>query len=133
VLLFAFGKNPESSHCPQNYLGNSVVYTGTHDNNTIRGWFGNEADAEQKKKLFDFLGGRVSASQLHWQLIRLAACSVCDTVIVPMQDILGLGEEARMNRPATIKDNWQWRLSGKALKPSIAKRLRKLTETYGRV
>ena len=134
VLLFAFGKtSPASPHCPPNYVRNSVVYTGTHDNNTIRGWFESEADADQKKKLFDFLGGKVPVSRLHWQLIRLAMSSVCDTVIVPMQDILGLGESARMNRPATIKGNWQWRLSPTALKPSIAANLKKLTKTFGRI
>lgn len=133
VLLFAFGRNsPMSPHCPRNYVKNSVVYTGTHDNNTIRGWFENEADAQQKKRLFDYIGGRTPIDRIHWELIRLAMNSVSDTVIIPMQDILGLGEDARMNRPATIRNNWQWRLSGRALKPSIAENLRKLAEIYGR-
>ncbi|MFZ0035478.1 MAG: 4-alpha-glucanotransferase [Sedimentisphaerales bacterium] len=153
VLQSAFGKNyATSTHNPRNFIKNSVVYTGTHDTNTIRGWFDNEADAEQKKNLFDCLArpwarsrrplgraegqrrsDRISAGEIHWALIQLALGSVSNTVIIPMQDILGLGEEARMNRPATIKGNWQWRLSNGRLNSRIANKLRRLTETSRRV
>ena len=70
--------------------------------------------------------------QIHWELIKLALSSVSNLAIIPVQDILGLGESARMNRPGTIKGNWQWRLEKGELKPQTAERLRKLTETFGR-
>jgi 4-alpha-glucanotransferase len=133
VLMFGFdGDISENPHCPVNYVKNSVVYTGTHDNNTIEGWFRNEAGLLQKKRLFSFIGRKVPPGRIHWQLIRLASCSASDTVIVPMQDILGLGAEARMNKPATVKNNWKWRLKSNELKPSIAKKLKRLTKNCGR-
>ena len=109
-----------------------MVYTGTHDNNTVKGWFEKEANSEQKKNLYAYLGGEVSADKLHQQLIRLAMSSVAKTVIIPMQDILGLGDEGRMNRPGTVRGNWSWRLNGTKLRASMAKNLAKLTETHGR-
>jgi 4-alpha-glucanotransferase len=134
VLQSGFGENfATSTHNPRNLIKNSVLYTGTHDNNTIRGWFKNEADSGQKKRLFDYLGNKVSADRINWALIKLALGSVSNTVIIPMQDILGLGEEARMNRPATIKGNWQWRLKGGKFDSRIANKLKKLTETCGRI
>jgi 4-alpha-glucanotransferase len=133
VLMFGFdGDISENPHCPVNYVKNSVVYTGTHDSNTVKGWFRNEAGPLQKKRLFSFIGHKVPLSRIHWQFIRLASCSASDTVIIPMQDILGLGAEARMNKPATSKNNWKWRLKSYELKPSIAKKLKKLTKTCGR-
>jgi 4-alpha-glucanotransferase len=134
VLLFAFGSGKSAdSHNPDNFPKNSVVYTSTHDSNTAIGWFKKEANAAQKGKLFDCIGKKVGVSQIPWELIRLAEKSVSDTVIIQMQDILGLDEQSRMNLPATEKGNWQWRLLPGALKPSIAERLRKLTKTFGRV
>lgn len=134
VLQSGFGKNfATSTHNPLNLTGNCVVYTGTHDNNTIKAWFNNETDAEQKKRLFDCIGGRVSADEINWALIKLAFDSVSGTVIIPMQDVLGLGEEARMNLPATIKGNWQWRLASGRLTSRIVSKLRKLTKTSGRI
>lgn len=133
VLQSAFGENfATSTHNPRNLIKNSVVYTGTHDNNTIKSWFSNEADAGQKKILFEYLGDRVSVSEIHWALIKLAIGSVSNTVIIPMQDVLGLGGQARMNRPATIKGNWQWRLTSGKLNLRIAKRLRRLTKASRR-
>ncbi|MGA1979877.1 MAG: 4-alpha-glucanotransferase [Sedimentisphaerales bacterium] len=133
VLQSGFGENfATSTHNPRNLIKNSVLFTGTHDNNTIKGWFKNEADAGQKKRLFEFLGNKVSANQVHWVLIKLALGSVADTVIIPMQDILGLGEEARMNRPATIKGNWQWRLTAGKCNLRIANKLKRLAKTSGR-
>jgi 4-alpha-glucanotransferase len=134
VLLFAFdGDIARNLHCPHNHVENSIVYTGTHDNNTIEGWFEKEAKPEQKKKLFDYLGRKVSAGQIHWELIRLAMSSVGRVVIIPMQDVLGLGECARMNRPATVRGNWRWQLLAGQTRAVIARRLRRLTEIYGRM
>jgi 4-alpha-glucanotransferase len=134
VLLFGFGENSAlSSHNPANFIRNSVAFTSTHDSNTIIGWFENEADAEQKQKLFDCIGCKVSADEVHWAMIKLALGSAADTVIIPMQDVLGFGEEARMNRPATIKGNWQWRLIGRQLTQRIVSKLRKLIKSSGRI
>lgn len=109
-----------------------MVYTGTHDNNTVRGWFENEARSEERRRLFRYLGRVPSLEEIHWELIRLAMMSVARTAIFPMQDILGLGEEARMNRPATASGNWQWRLLPGQITPQIANKLLEMTETYGR-
>jgi len=111
VLLFAFGKDdPKHPYLPHNYEKNCVVYTGTHDNNTVRGWFEREAKPAVKKRIFRYLCRKVSKEEIHWEFIKLAMMSVADLVIIPMQDVLGLGEEARMNLPATNHGNWEWKL-----------------------
>jgi 4-alpha-glucanotransferase len=133
VLQSAFDGDPITNpHCPHNHVKNSVVYTGTHDNNTIKGWFAKEATPKAKSRLFDYLGHRVPASRVHWELIRLAMSSVANLVIIPMQDVSGLDEQARMNRPSTVKNNWSWRLGPKEKTASIARKLAKLTEIFGR-
>jgi 4-alpha-glucanotransferase len=133
VLLFAFdgdsASNPYSLH---NHVPNAVLYTGTHDNNTVRGWFETEANAEQKKKLSDYLGVVPSGAQVNWDLIRIAMMSVCRLVVIPMQDVLGLDGGARMNQPAVDTGNWKWRLQGGQATPELAGRLAGLAETYGR-
>ncbi|MDI6777342.1 MAG: 4-alpha-glucanotransferase [Syntrophales bacterium] len=132
-LLFAFGETLPGHNCaPHNISQNSVVYTGTHDLNTVRGWFEKEATPEDRRRLFSYLGRKVSLTQLHRELIRLAMMTVANTVIIPMQDILGLGEEARMNRPGTAYGNWKWRLLPGQITPSIARYLLEVTELYGR-
>jgi len=133
VLLFAFGEDlPTNPYIPHNLPRNCVLYTGTHDNNTVRGWFEREASPEIKERLFRYLGREVPAEDIHWELIRLAMMSVANMVIFPIQDILGLGQEARMNLPATAEGNWQWRLLPDQLTSSIADKLRGMTELYGR-
>lgn len=134
VLQFGFeadvSKNP---HYVDNCLPQSVVYTGTHDNNTAVGWFEKEATVTQKQRLFDYLGHRVSGNRIHWELIKLAMSSAANTVIIPMQDILGLGQESRMNRPASVRGNWKWRLESRQIRNSISEKLAKITQVYGRV
>ncbi len=133
ILQFAFGEDLSvNPYSPHNLIRNSIVYTGTHDNNTVKGWFDHELDRKGRKRLSRYLGRRISRDQVSWELIRLAMMSVVDTAIMPLQDILGLGEEARMNRPAIAEGNWQWRLLPEQLTPEITKRLRGLTEIYGR-
>jgi 4-alpha-glucanotransferase len=133
VLQFGFDGNlAKNPHWPGNHKKNTIVYTGTHDNNTAVGWFSKEANSEQKKILFACLGRKVSTSQINWELIKLAFASVANLAIIPVQDVLGLGESARMNRPGTIKGNWQWRLSRGQIKPQISKKLAKLTSTCDR-
>lgn len=133
ILLFAFSEDhPMHPYLPHTYEKNSVVYTGTHDNNTVRGWFEKEVKPKDKERLFHYLGREVPMDELHWELIRLAMMSVARLVIIPMQDILGLGTEARMNRPATGEGNWEWQLLPEQVTPALAERLRDMTETYGR-
>jgi 4-alpha-glucanotransferase len=131
LLLFAFGEGlPENPYAPHNHIKNCVVYTGTHDNNTARGWFEREARPEEKAHLFKYLGRELRAEDVSLELIRMAMMSVADTAIVPMQDILGLGEDARMNRPGSTKGNYEWRLLSEQLK--LDGWLREMAEIYNR-
>jgi 4-alpha-glucanotransferase len=133
VLLFAFGEdNPMHPYLPHTYEKNAVVYTGTHDNNTVKGWFEGEAKPADKKRLFRYLGRKISAQDTPWALIRLAMMSVANLAIIPMQDILGLGEEARMNLPATGEGNWEWHLAPGQLPSALTEKLRTMTQIYGR-
>ncbi|MGE4413676.1 MAG: 4-alpha-glucanotransferase, partial [Candidatus Caldatribacteriota bacterium] len=136
VLLFAFDDTfPHSPYLPHNHIANCVVYTGTHDNNTIKGWWQNEIKPIQKRLLEKYLGKTVRTANLHWDLIRMAQASVANLAITPVQDILGLGAEARINNPAQTHSNWQWRLTTKQmleLKDDALPQLKELTQTYGR-
>jgi len=133
VLLFSFGydqaTNPYTVH---NLEKNCVAYTGTHDTNTVRGWFDTEASWDQKKRVWDYLGREVSPDQLHWELIRLLMMSVANMVVFPMQDILGLGVESRMNFPSLSNGNWRWRLRSEQLDDRIVNKLAEITMLYGR-
>ncbi len=132
VLLFAFGEDlPSNPYAPHNYIRNCVAYTGTHDNNTIKGWFNNETSAEDRKRVFDYIGYEVSEDQIHWELIKLVMSSVADMVIIPMQDILGLEENSRTNLPASSEGNWRWKLVPEGLSP-LMKKLSEITRIYGR-
>ena len=133
ILMFAFGDDcAVNPYAPHNFIRNSIVYTGTHDNNTVKGWFDFELDRKGRRRLSQYLGKRMSRDRVSWELIRLASMSIADTSIFPMQDILALGADARMNRPATVKGNWQWRMLPEQLTDDISRRLRNLTEAYGR-
>ena len=133
VLQFGFdGDLSRNCHCPDNYTPDSVVYTGTHDNNTARGWFQKEATPQQKKALFTYLGHRAALRDIHWEFVRLALSSLSRLAIIPVQDVIGLGAQARINHPATTEGNWTWRLKpGQITKPVINK-LAKLTQTCSR-
>ncbi len=133
VLLFAFGEDmPTNPYSPHNHEKNCVIYTGTHDNNTIRGWFKKETGPEDKKRISDYIGREITDKNVHWEFTRLAMMSVADLVIIPMQDMLGLGENDRMNLPASPKGNWEWRLLPEQLTPSLIKKLSDMTRNYGR-
>ncbi len=142
ILQFAFGSDTSANHfLPHCYDRNSVVYTGTHDNETIVGWFSRSDTSGTTDDLETVLRERHRAkryadvenpAQAHWDFIRLAWMSVANFAIAPVQDILGLGNEARMNNPAGGSDNWQWRLRSGLLSEDIAIRLAELTELYGR-
>jgi 4-alpha-glucanotransferase len=132
VLLFAFGDDAKNPYLPHNHVKNCVLYTGTHDNNTVRGWFDNEASPEIKERLFRYLGREVPAEEINWELIRIVMMSVANMAILPMQDVLGLDEKDRMNLPSTPKSNWEWRLLPDQITPSLSKRLGEMTKMYGR-
>lgn len=133
VLLFAFASDSATNlYLPHNHVENCVVFTGTHDNDTARSWFEQEASREERSRLFAYLGREVAPEEIPWALIRLAMMSVAEKTILPMQDILGLGAGARMNRPARKEGNWQWRLLPRHLTPLLTRKLLEVTEVYGR-
>jgi len=134
VLQFAFGGDPvRNPYMPHNHAKNSIVYTGTHDNNTTRGWFEKELKGEEKRRLFEYLGRKVAAGDIAWELMRVAMASVAQIAIIPMQDVLGLPAAARMNCPAQSEGNWRWRMRPGKANGQLARRLRQLTATYGRL
>jgi 4-alpha-glucanotransferase len=134
VLLFAFGESlPRNPYAPHNHQKNSVVYTGTHDNNTVRGWFEHEATPVDKASISDYLGCEIDSDNISWLFIRMAEQSVADMAILPLQDILGLDSQSRMNTPSTITGNWEWRLSPAMLSSDIEGKLRHLTSICGRI
>ena len=134
ILTFGFdGDKNKNVHFINNHVKNSVVYTGTHDNNTLIGWFEKEAGPVQKRKLFDSLRPKVSPAQLNWELIKLAMSSRANLAIIAMQDILGLGQHARMNLPGSIaKENWTWRLDKNLTTSSTISKLKEITEKSNR-
>jgi malto-oligosyltrehalose synthase/4-alpha-glucanotransferase len=134
VLQFAFGgKNAATPHLPQNYNVNSVAYTGTHDNNTTKGWYNKEACKSALKHLKNYTGSVIKEKNVNKAFIRMAMSSVAKIVIVPMQDVLGLDEFSRMNTPAATEGNWLWKCDESAIKPKDIKRLRKWTKIYNRI
>jgi len=133
VLQFAFGGDfPRSEHLPHTYDENLVVFTGTHDNDTVRGWFDGEARGAGRRRLFRYLGREVESRDVPEAMIRLAYASVASWALVPLQDVLGLGASARINRPGRPKGNWRWRAGARAFAPRHQDRLAAWAEVYGR-
>ncbi len=131
ILEFAFDSKEDSNYLPHNYPGNSVCYTGTHDNDTIFGWY---ASAEKEDKEYADTYCRLSKTEgINWGFIRTAYASVSDYAIVQMQDFLGLGSEARMNIPSTLGGNWTWRMNEGAASPALAKKIYNLAKIYRRL
>ena len=132
ILQFAFDPSGESEYLPHNQVQNSVVYTGTHDNDTIVGWL----EKPESKESLDFAKEYLRLSkdeEYYWGLIRGVWSCPADTAIIPMQDLLGLDNSARMNVPGTIGGtNWRWRMQADAMSDLLAEKLNKLTKTYGR-
>ncbi|MCC7565486.1 MAG: 4-alpha-glucanotransferase [Methanomicrobiaceae archaeon] len=134
VLLFAFVERvPDNPHMPHNHVQNCVLYTGTHDNNTVLGWFEQDATPEERERVFSYMGREIAPGEISGEFVRLALMSVADTVIIPIQDYLGLGAEARVNRPGTHEGNWEWRISPDLLTPDLARRMKDLAYTYERL
>ena len=141
ILQFAFGTDDQAnSFLPHNYARDLVAYTGTHDNDTTMGWWDStgEADstrtpedvAKEKEHALDYLGA--DGEEMHWTLIRATLASVADTAIIPMQDLLGLGSDARMNLPGRESGNWSFRFSWDQIDPQMLARLKNMVELYGR-
>ena len=141
VLQFAFGNDAKASdYRPDSYPANCVVYTGTHDNDTTVGWFRSEPGKDstrtreeierERRSILEYL--KSDGSEIHWDLIALAWNSNANTAVVPLQDVMGLGSEARMNVPGVESGNWRWRFTWDMLTPKMKTRLRALTERAGR-
>ncbi|NSL54678.1 4-alpha-glucanotransferase [Uliginosibacterium aquaticum] len=133
ILHFAFGSQGEersaNAYLPHNYSPDTVVYTGTHDNDTTRGWWAEISEAE-RQHVRDYLA--IDGADIHWSLIRAACASVADTAIHPLQDVLGLGTEARMNFPGKAEGYWQWRFEWAQLQPRHGELLASLCRLYRR-
>lgn len=129
ILEFAFDAGPWGTGLPYSYGRNTVVYTGTHDNDTAVGWFGSLPD-EQRTYVLSYVG--TQGTDIAWDLIRLAFSSSAVMAVVPLQDVLRLGSGARMNTPGTTAANWQWRYVPGQLNREESRNLRRLAETYGR-
>jgi 4-alpha-glucanotransferase len=131
VIQFAFDAREDSDYLPHNYPTNCVVYTGTHDNDTVMGWM-KTAPRQSVKFAKEYLN-LTKEEGYNWGMMRAAWSSVADMAIVPMQDILGLGSEARINIPSTLGDNWKWRATEDQIDNKLAKRVYKYVQMYGRV
>jgi len=133
VLQFAFDSREDSDYLPHNYDHNCVVYTGTHDNDTTTGWYEKRPDYD--RSFCDHYLGLEKSEQdkVTWKLIRAALSSVADLAVIPMQDYLGLGSEARINTPSTLGNNWEWRMKRDAFTDELADRIRDMAQTYGRL
>ncbi|MEW5974084.1 MAG: 4-alpha-glucanotransferase [Pseudomonadota bacterium] len=129
ILHFAFDGNPDNPYLPHNHTHDSVVYTGTHDNDTTLGWW-SSLDDETRTRVLDYLGH--IPEPMPWPLIRAALESVANLVILPLQDVLELGSEARMNTPGTTEGNWRWRFDWGQWDEARSERLRREIEMYGR-
>lgn len=130
VLQFAFDGDSRNAYLPHNITKNCVVYTGTHDNDTIMGWLAS-SDADTVKQAKDYFNYQ-DDNGFNWAMIKAAQASVADICILMMQDLLGLGSKGRINTPSTLGDNWKWRIKGECINPWLANILKKNTVLYGR-
>ena len=130
ILQFAFDHDPNNFYLPHNYESDTVVYTGTHDNNTTRGWW-DKASEEEKDYARRYLS--VNGDWINWDLIRTALASVARYAIFPMQDILGLDASHRMNEPGLATGSWEWRFTWDQVEGWFAAYLAQMTRFYGRL
>ncbi len=130
ILQFAFDSGPKNPYLPHNHLPNSVVYTGTHDNNTSLGWW-QALDPAEKQMVRDYI--KRPCNDMPWPLVEITLASVAKLAVIPMQDLLDLDGKARMNRPGTAQGNWQWRCLPDQTTAQLAKRLHQVSHLYGRV
>lgn len=130
ILQFAFGSGPDNPYLPHNHRRRAVVYTGTHDNDTSVGWF-STLSPKEKKNVLTYLDA--SEEEMPWPVIRAALASVAAISIVPLQDLAGLGSDARMNLPGTSRGNWEWRCSREMMTADLAVKLSNMTKMFGRI
>ena len=130
VLQFAFDGDSSNVYLPHNHIKNCVIYTGTHDNDTIMGWL-ETSDTDTVKQAKDYFNYQ-SNNGFNWAMIKSALSSIADTCILTMQDLLGLGNEGRINTPSTLGDNWKWRIKSECINPWLANILKENTVLYGR-
>jgi 4-alpha-glucanotransferase len=132
VMVDGFSAEPEAQRfLPHNHVRECVAYTSTHDSDTVRGWF-ESADTLSRRRFFAYVGRRCRAADAPWELLRLGMMSSANALVTPLQDLLALGSDARMNRPGVPEGNWMWRLRPRQLRHRTLTRLRKLTALYGR-
>jgi len=132
VLLFALSQERVSGrHAPHEYPENCVAYTSTHDSPTLMGWF-ESAGPSHRQSLFKYLGREVGTREVPTECVKLLMSSRARVCIFPLHDLLGLGDEARINRPGTVEGNWEWRVLPQQLSPELVKTLRRLTVDFGR-
>jgi len=134
VLQFAFESDATNPYLPHNYKQtNTVIYTGTHDNNTTLGWFLSDKLPESARNHVRQYINSTNDEHICWDFIRLAQSSIADLAIIPLQDILGFGEDCRMNTPGTGDGNWRWRCAAYFLSEATAQRLNNITSFYNRL
>ncbi len=131
ILQFAFVADTSSNFLPHNFIPNCVAYAGTHDNDTTIGWF-KSLDDTTRAQVESYVGKRITAKSAPWDLARLLMVSAADTIVLTMQDLLGLGTEARMNLPGRAENNWAWRCQPTDFDPELAAQLKAMSATYGR-
>lgn len=133
VLQFAFDSREDGDYLPHNYTNNCVVYTGTHDNDTIIGWYDNLAEEDKRTSHIYLNNWETPEDEIGWDFICMAMRSVADTCIIPMQDYLGFGSEARINTPSTLGGNWTWRMEEEDFTEELAARIKELTQVCARI
>lgn len=133
VLQFAFDSREDGDYLPHNYTNNCVVYTGTHDNDTIIGWYDNLAEEDKRTSHIYLNNWETPEDEIRWDFICMAMRSVADTCIIPMQDYLGFGSEARINTPSTLGGNWTWRMEEEDFTEELAARIKELTQVCERI
>jgi 4-alpha-glucanotransferase len=130
VLQFGLEGNPDDPFLPHNYIQNCVAYTGTHDNDTSLGWYDSSPVyvRDYARRYLSTTDDRIA-----WEMVRSIWSSVAEYAIVPLQDLLNLGTDGRMNYPGTLEGNWEWRVEGGQLTSGLASRMRELSQVYGRI
>lgn len=131
VLQFGFGDKGAHIYLPQRFTPDKVVYTGTHDNDTLMGWWNSGASQEERQHAEAYFG--MPTDSMNWAFIRAAQTSVASLSVVPLQDVLGLGSEGRMNTPSLYGGNWKWRFEASALSAALADKLARLAEIADRL
>lgn len=132
LMQFAFDSREESNYLPHTYEHNCIVYTGTHDNDTIKGWYDTISDEDKEYSKVYLNQKSEDKENIHWDMIKATLATVADTAIIPIQDYLGMGSEARINVPSTLGTNWKWRLLKEDISDELLEKIKKLTLIYER-